>query len=232
MFWPMFNAGSSEKDGDPKDIGGYLPSDSLMRFPAYSAIAYGAEGIFYFCYSGGNLSKTGPWETDKDARAALTRQYPVVKAINRRIGSWGPLLIGRMSTGIFGTGFSGLSNDKSPGTGIAAPGQGKLIEDMNGQLLVGILAQKGKRPLAMVVNCRTSKGFGDLPNREVTIRFSRQVNGVKVLAGSGSTVVVGNEVTLVLEPGGGQLLELEGSRLGRLCSEGAIYASNAPNTQR
>lgn len=223
MFWPMFNSGSSETDGNPKSIGGYLPSDSLMRFPAYAAVAYGAEGIFYFCYSGGNISKVGPWDTDQSAHGALTRQYPIVKVINRRIGSWGPLLIGRTSAGLFGTGFSGIASDVASSAGLAAPGQGKLVEDMNGQLMVGILTKKGEHPMAMVVNSRTSKGFGDLPNREVILRFSRSVARVKVLDGSNSKTVDGNEITLTLEPGGGQLLELDGADLQAMCSERGIY---------
>ena len=226
MFWPMFNAGSPEPDGDPKSIGGYLPSDSLMRFPAYAAIAYGAEGIFYFCYSGGNISKVGPWDTDAAARAALTRQYPVVKAINARIGAWGPLVIGCTSTGLFGTGFTGVSGGPDTDAGLATPGPGKLIVKMNGQLLVGILTQKGRRPLAMVVNCRTSKGFGDLPNRVVSLRLSPRVAHIKVFAGADSRTVDGNELTLTLEPGGGQLLELDGTGLTELCSEAGIYGKD------
>jgi hypothetical protein len=228
VFWPMFNAGSPEPDGDPKSIGGYLPSDSLMRFPAYAAVAYGAEGIFYFCYSGGNISKVGPWETNEAAKAALTRQYPVVKAINRRIGSWGPMLIGRTSTGLFGSGFSPLSGVSGLEAGCATPENGKLVEAMNGELMVGVLTQKGKRPLAMVVNCRTSKGFGDLPSRTVTLRFSPKVSSVRGLDGPAPRLVDGREVTLTLEPGGGMLLELSGTGLDALCSAEAIYRGNVP----
>ncbi|MDR3688072.1 MAG: hypothetical protein P4L46_01745 [Fimbriimonas sp.] len=225
MFWPMFNAGSPMPDGDPKSIGGYLPSDSLMRFPAYTAVAYGADGIFYFCYSGGNISKVGPWETDATAKAALTRQYPVVQEINRRIGSWGPLVLGRTSTGLFGTAFGYLHADGLKSYGFASPAAGRLIEDMNRDLIVGILTKEGAHPMAMVVNSRTSKGFGDLPDRDVVVTFSPSVHGIRVLSGGNGLMVQGNTIELKLPPGGGQMLELEGDRLAHLCSKQGIYGN-------
>jgi hypothetical protein len=165
-------------------------------------LAYGAEGILYFCYSGGNVAKVGPWNTDREARAALTFQYPTVKATNARIAFWGPKLLGRKSTKIFSTATWKASD-------LVEPGKGLIVEYMDSNLLVGLLERPGRKPLAMVVNCHVSKGFRDLPNRRAIVEFGPSVRTVKVLERGADRTVDGHQVTLDLEPGGGQLLELD-----------------------
>jgi len=218
IFWPMFNV---------------CASDSLVRFPAYAALAYGAEGIWYFTYNGGAIQKEGAYHTEEEVRKALTPLYPVAKKINHRIAAWGKQVLGRTPSGLFGTAF-GAKNALWPfkedtaeiqsAEALAPPGQGKLIAAMSDNLLAGILTAPGKAPLAMVVDCRTSKNYGDLPDREVTLRFAPGVIRVDVLEGRTSRRVKGCEVKLVLESGGGQMIELHGKGLDALCSAGAIYA--------
>ncbi|MGC8666504.1 MAG: glycoside hydrolase [Chthonomonadales bacterium] len=225
MFWPMFNVSSPEASPDPHSIAAPLPSDSLVRFPAYAAVAYGATGIFYFCYSGGAIERVGPWNTPKEARAALTNLYPVVQRINRRIAAWGPRVLQTASTGLFGTAFSAktpAAGSASP-EGLQRPGPGRLIDAMSSDLLAGVLVGKGRPPLVMVVDCRTSKRFGDLPEREVILRFHPSVSSVKVLEGRKARLLDGSLVSLHIEAGGGQLLELHGRNLERLCTQAAIY---------
>lgn len=229
IFWPMFNVGSAEASPDAHSVAAPLPSDSLVRFPAYAAVAYGAEGIFYFCYSGGNIERVGPWETAQDARSALTYLYPVVQRINRRIAQWGPLLLDAKSTGLFGTAFSAktpAANASFP-EGLQKPGPGRLVDAMSGDLLAGVLTRKGRDPLLMVVDCRTSKRFGDLPEREVLLRFHPAVSSVRVVGGRKARSLDGGLVSLRLEAGGGQLLELHGKNLERICTEEAIYGPPA-----
>jgi hypothetical protein len=60
----------------------------------------------------------------------------------------------------------------------------------------------------MVVDCRVSKNWGDIPLRDATIRFSPKVKKVVILEGGKSKAVKGNEVKLSLESGGGQMLEV------------------------
>lgn len=233
IFWPMFNTTLGTQNPTGKDMFGYCPSDSLVRFPAYAALAYGAEGIWYFTYNGGALEHAGVHQTAAEAQQALTPLYPVAKAINQRIAAWGPRLLGRTSTGLFGTAFGTQQPDwpfpedaaafQTP-EALTPPTPGKLVEALSDDLLVGILMKRGKKPLAMVVNCRTSKGFGDLPAREVTLQFAPAVTAIHVLEGKEAQPLQGNSLELTLEPGGGQLLELEGKGLDSLCAPAAIYA--------
>jgi len=251
IFWPMFNVTGPRCKLGP-DMGGYLPSDSLVRFPGYAAIAYGAEGIWYFIYNSGALQHLGPHETPQAARRALTPLYQIGKRMNLRIASWGPRVLGRTSTGLFGTSFGAkaptwpfaedLGEFPNP-EALARPAPGKLVEGMDDDLLVGVLTKRGEAPLAMVVDCRVSKEWRDVPSREVTVHFAPQVTSINVLEGDrpvgralcrpplrvardgDRALQQGSTITLRLEAGGGQLLELAGRDLDRLCSTAGIYAA-------
>jgi len=224
IFWPMFNASPPNEHAQV--------SDSLLRFPAYAALAYGAEGIWYFCYNGGSLQTQGTYTTEAEVRKGLTRLYPVAQRINRRIAAWGPKVLGRTATGLFGTAFGAKIEWPFPedlaavpsGEALAPPGKGKLIESMSNDLLVGILTKPGQPPLAMVVDCRASKDFGAGGPRDVAIRFAPAVTRIRTLEGSRSPASSGCEAKMTLEAGGGQLLQLEGQGLKTLCSEASIYA--------
>jgi len=233
LFWPMFNTTRPGADLAGKGAPAYLESDSLVRFPTYAALAYGAEGIWYFTYNGGALERPGVYHTQAEARQALTPLYAVAQQINRRIAGWGPLVLGRTSTGLFGTAFDArqapwpFPEDTAgalPPEALAPPAHGKLIEAMSDDLLAGVLTRPGAAPLVMVVDCRAGKGLGNLPSREVTLRFAPAVTGVRILEGKHGRTVSGAAVTLSLEAGGGQMLELQGPALDALCSESAIYA--------
>ncbi len=86
-YWPMFSL---------------LDSDSLLRFPAYAAVAYGAKGIWYYTYvSGGGsywLQNGGPWldadeVTSNEVTTNLTEVYPVAQVVNNQIASWSPWVL-------------------------------------------------------------------------------------------------------------------------------------------
>ncbi|MBI3920586.1 MAG: hypothetical protein HY318_04125, partial [Armatimonadetes bacterium] len=225
LFWPMFNAAPPNEREQV--------SDTLLRFPAYAALAYGAEGMWYFCYNGGSLQREGKYQTEEEVRKALTSLYPIAKKINHRIAAWGPKVLGRTSTGLFGTAFgakepawpfpedtAGLQSAEA----LVRPEKGKLVETMSDDLLVGLLTKPGRAPMAMVVDCRASKKSGDLQPRQVVLKFSPAVTQIKVLEGKTSKAKPGRQVRLTLEAGDGQMLELVGKDLESLCSAEAIYA--------
>lgn len=227
-FWPMFNAAPP------------MTSDSLLRFPAYAAVAYGAKGIWYFCYNGGSLQQPGQYTTEDEVRKALTPLYPVAQQVNRRLAGWGPMVMERKCAGLFGTALLPGSSDwpfpetiaremPSP-AGQAVPIAGKLIESMSDNLLVGILTKDGTSPLAVVVNSAVSKSFNGLPERSVKVKFVREVRSVSVWDGGAGRIVPSCEVELRMEPGGGQLLQLTGDGLDKLCATEAIYARPAVTT--
>lgn len=232
IFWPMFNV----QPPNAQEV----VSDSLLRFPAYAALAYGAEGIWYFCYNGGSLARQGDWTTEAAARRALTPLYAVAREANRRILPWGRRVLGRRSEGVFGTAFqratdwpfpADLEGQASP-EGLAAPAKGKLIEAMDPDLLAGVLTREGEAPLVMVVDCRVSKKTGDLPPRTALIRFNRAVTGIDVLDGARARHEAGAVVRIRLQAGGGQMLQVYGDGIDALCSEEAIRDAPEPAAPR
>lgn len=200
IFWPMFNVA-------PPPGTDYLPSDSLTRFPAYLALAFGSEGIWYFLYNGGGIQRYGQYSTEEEVRRALTPLYRVVKKVNNRIASWGDKVMERDCPAVFSTAFPGNAEMEKI-EGLKKPGKGEFIEQMNDNLIAGVLTKKGENTLVMVVDCRVSKNWGDIKPRDVTIRFSPKVKEVVILEGSKSQIVKGNQVPLRLEAGGGQMLEI------------------------
>jgi autotransporter-associated beta strand protein len=211
-FWPMPNICSS---------------DSLNRFPAYASVAYGAKGVLYFCYAFGCFQQNGPFWTDAAVQAAQTPFYVVGQKMNGRIAAWSSWVMDRNSPGLFGTIPTNQYYAALP-DGMAAPATNKLLQSASDRLVVGILTKPGATPLAMVVNGLCSVNFGDLPLRTVSLQFNPQVTGINVLEGGTSTHTNGNSITLTLEPGSGQLLQLEGTALDQLSSTAAIYGVGLP----
>ncbi len=230
-FWPMLNTTSFELGREGKDMLGWCPSDSLVRFPAYLALAYGAQGVWYFTYNGGALQHLGPHQTTEEARAALTPLYEVVRKANVRIAAWGPRVLGANYVGLFGTAFPNgpdswpVAQDEIaiPAHGQASPRPGKLVESMSESLIVGILVKPGATPLAMGVDARAPTALDDRGPRTVTVRFSPGVTEVAVLEDGSARAVPGSVVELTLDAGEGQLLELSGTGLDELCNEAASY---------
>lgn len=225
-YWPLIN---------------YGPSDSLLRFPAYAAVAYGAKGIWYYTYDapGGGcwLQNWGPWTNAVEVSNNLTSNYFVAQEVNSNIASWSSWLLGRSSPGLFGA-MRQSSGPYDPcstypvqtNNGLAAPASYKLVQIAPDYVVVGILTKPGALPLAMVVNGLTSYIFGDtnFPARSLTIQFAPQITAIDVIQGGTIVRSNGNVITLTLEPGAGQLLQLEGSQLDLLTDSSAIYATNPP----
>ncbi|MCD6351991.1 MAG: hypothetical protein J7M26_07720 [Armatimonadetes bacterium] len=237
IFWPMFNVAAA-RGANP--LGGYMPRDSLARFPAYAALAYGAEGIWYFTYNGGALIRPGSYTTRREVEAALTPQYWVARRTNRDIAAWGPRVLGATCEGLFSTAFASQQPDWPFPQDLAAqtsaedcvePAAGKLVEAMSDDLLVGVLSKPGQPPLAMIVDCRASKSFGDLPRRRVTVHFARAVETVRVLRGHRPGALTRRDLELSLRAGEGQMVELLGDEVADLAQRSAIYASPAPRGQ-
>lgn len=192
ISWPMFNAC------------GPGVTDSLLRFPLYAALAYGAQGIWYFTYrtalTNGREGQTGH-TTYAAALADVKPNWYVARAANHRVAAYGPCLLGARSTGVFSTGW--------PVPGAHTPEPGRLVGRMSSNLLVGVLSKPGHGPLVMVVDKRVSKRRNAVPPRLTDLTFSPKVKGVRVLDTSRSTRLAGNHIRLSLAGGEGRLLELE-----------------------
>ncbi len=205
VFWPMFYV-----QGLPGTKYTFFPSDSLIRFPAYLAIAFGAKGIWYFHYGGSAFQNSLLKEESMDDRTKscnYTPLYTIAKEVNNRIAFWGDYIVSRESTAIFSTAFPENPEMKKI-KGLKKPGIGSVIDAMDKYLIVGILEKKGENALAMVVDCRISKEWEDIPYREVSIYFSHRFKTIKILDCDQIKEIKGNGVKFNLKAGEGQLLEL------------------------
>jgi hypothetical protein len=120
------------------------------------------------------------------------------------------MLLGRTCVGVFHTGW--LPDHAT------APAKGKLIEEMSGDLLVGILTEPGKPPIAVIVDKRVDKDFGAIPEREVEVRFADAVTESQMPSETRSTA--DSSIKLRLPGGGGQILVLKGGDLPEPVSNG------------
>jgi len=178
-MWPMFNVV-------------FVYSDGIIRFQVYSSLAYASQGIWYFHYDGG---LRGPqWDVPKHV-------YPDAAKANKRTASWGPLLLGCKSGGVFSTGWK---IDE-----VMEPDSGQLVTEMSDNLLAGILLKDHQYPMAMVVDKRLSNFYHDVDPREITVRFHENISKINVL--EGDSIIYsqkGNEISVQIESGEGQLLQL------------------------
>lgn len=188
LMWPMWNASS-------------VSGDSLIRFPIYAALAYGAQGYWTFKYHG-DMIGPGTYLTAEAVNKAKTRKYNVVKKANHRVLAWAPYILGAKATRL----FSNIKARDSTG-----PGGGKLVAAMDDRMLIGVLERKGHPPMAMIVDARVSRKFQGLPRRSLSVTFGKSIASIIVLSEKQKRVhrtVPGNQLTLALDAGEGQLVIL------------------------
>ena len=126
--WPLFHVG----DAQPNDMPGSanVRSDSLLRWMSYSAIAYGATGLNYYCWAGGLWMPS----TNGTVPGTPTPMYAVAMEINADAAEWGDELLGGGYgfSGALHTGFVNALDGSSP------PTSETLVTDMSEDLLVGV----------------------------------------------------------------------------------------------
>jgi len=189
LMWPMWEALGNT-------------SDSLIRFPIYASLAYGAQGYWAFTYDNNTFVKQGTHRTEEEIKKAKTKIYSVVKKANHRVLAWSSLYLGAESTQI-------LSNFGAQDS--VTPGDGQLVVGTSKNVLVGILKKRGAPTMAVIVDARASHEFRGLPRREVRVGFDDSVGAMDVLSdieGRGDRTVNGNSLTVELDAGQGQLVLL------------------------
>jgi hypothetical protein len=179
---------------------------SSYYFNTYASLAYGAQGVWLFLFNDCMLDL----ETGKIVPYVY---YPNAKA-NAAAAFWGQnYLLGRTAEQVFhSAGDVRVSHQYDPQLGY-------LIEHMDDHLLCGILPKyDNQQPLsvvAMVVDKRTDY-LKDVPRRNVTIQFAPIVTQIHVIYTDGTLLKIrGSRVTLNLEGGEGQLLEIFDDEQGR-----------------
>ena len=207
-FWPLFALGDG---GGVPDIS----SDSLIRVQAFSAIAYGARGLYYYCYEHGVWNATCSDPTPGACNYEPLANYMVVKKVNADAAKWGTMLLESRHTGAVRS-PSDPQNDHS-----IAPGPGRVVEQMDDQLLVGVFSDGLEEDTGylVVVDLRTDVAPGAVPPRTVTLSINPACSAAVVPGDEQGWfaeanpelhrgAAAGSRVTVRLHGGGGALLRL------------------------
>lgn len=177
-------------------------SESLVRFQAYSAVAYGAKGIMWYCWG------RALWNfTANGGNGGKTDIYPAVQEVNGRLTQqWANAVIEfNLWQGVFSTGWAVpdgtrlfTHEDDSPSctptlsefeSRSRAPGPGMIVEAMDTDLLIGVMTsskmvsdeQPGMKTggsgevLLVVVDKRVDTGLAAPAARSVKVHFNRKL---------------------------------------------------------
>ena len=183
-------------------------SDSLLRFQAFGALAFGARGIW--------------WRGARECAGLGTAKFGLLKSINSRIKGWGDVFVPSASPYPGPSGYNvtrlwtGDGWPLPPGSGVSKPTATSLVESMDADLLVAELGSQGHyaTPLIYVVNRAVSLERGGAPVRHIRVRL-RGVAASQPLEGDCTAGacqcgagIVGRDIVLDLPGGSGQLVAL------------------------
>ena len=185
-------------------------SDSLLRWAAFSAIAYGARGLFWQ-----NAARCAPLGSPK---------FGLLASINRRLAGWGNTFVadwtksdfaggGYNVTRMWSTGFP-LPHTVAPGSG----GASDLVQSADADVLVVALGDQGRlqaTPLLYIVDQRVDPTPGAAAVRTLQVRLRPDVTATQPIEGDCAASrcqcglgLLGNLLTLKLPGGSGQLVAL------------------------
>lgn len=214
-YWPLFAVGDG---GDIFDV----ISDSLIRIQAYSAVAYGARGLYWYCYGGAiwNESFTVP----PSANYLPLANYQTVKGTNADLLKWGTLLLPTRFVGAVRR-PSDSRNDHS-----VAPGPRQPVQAMDNELLVSVFSDgmSNESGWLMVVNLQAAMAPGTVAARNVTLWLHPACAAEVVSGGEGgwfnrhhhprnATSADSLRITVELDAGAGALLRISPSVVGSGC---------------
>ena len=191
--WPLVGI------GDGGDVSN-LHSESLVRFQAYSAVAYGAKGIMWYCWG------QALWNfTAGGGNGAKTDIYPAVQEVNGRLTQkWASAVLEFNEwQGVFSTGWAVpdgtrlfTHGDDSPSctptlseyeSRSREPGEGMIVEAMDTDLLVGVMTSSkmvsspamttggSGEVLLVVVDKRVDTGLAAPAARSVKVHFNHRL---------------------------------------------------------
>ena len=134
-----------------------ITSDSLVRVQVYGALAYGARGLYYYCWGHGIWNMPHPLQVE--GRGTPTVNYNVVKATNADAAVWGAALLRARHVGALSSSAdidAARANDAaSSGSGSSPPppssrhssrakatpvGPGKAVTTLAPDMLVGVFS--------------------------------------------------------------------------------------------
>ena len=202
-LWPLLN----------------LPGEGIevpkVRFQAFAAVAYGAKGIFWFCWRAG-----GGWDHEAGKKVTDTTlpnrhhntgqksaAYDVLAETNSALRAWAtPLLAHNTFEGAYHTGWSGPSKTTQE------VGPNALVQTMSNDLMAGVLRGKGETTVVVIVD-KVMDERDNSKARSVMVKLNpTMVSEVVLINDKGHRSAPMSPIKMVklkLKPGGAMLLELQ-----------------------
>jgi hypothetical protein len=174
------------------------PSEGEMRWQAYSSLAYGVKGFFYFTY----------WSTKEDVTAIVDSTgepgplYPVVQQLNGEILGLGKRLLSLESNGVYNTG------ETIPEGTRRLPEDAPLNIEGSPPLVVGFFESEQGESYVMLANRDHDESV------RWAVQFTPDVTGLqRVSKQDGSLIPIplgpNRRLSRTLPPGGGTLFLME-----------------------
>ena len=171
-FWPLINVGDG---GDT----GYVRSNSLVRFSAFSSLAFNAKGLNWYCWGRGiyNLTSDEP-----------SPIYDTVKSVNTKILAWAEdVLTHSIFEGTFETGTKSVPRSFSPSND-------SFVKSMSDDLLAGIMTSSSdpRSVLLIVVDKRVDislNGGGEARDVKISLNDGHVLTST-LLPGDGARFVI------------------------------------------
>lgn len=124
------------------------PSESDLRWNHYTNLAYGAKGLWYFCYWGpGNWLHWDEVSIVDSRNGEKTELYEYVKVLNHAVLEMGDILLGLTNDDVVHT-------NPPEGHRLFRPGQYWITDIVAENALIGFFHDKDGTPYAMVVNAK------------------------------------------------------------------------------
>jgi hypothetical protein len=198
-MWPLFALGDGGSVVDTR-------SDSLVRVQIYSALAYGARGLIYYCWHGGVWNST-----NLKVNFEPLSNYMVAKKTNADATVWGTLLLHARHCGA----VRQPAGPEARRHHVVSPSAGGVVQTMDDQLLVGVFSDglTNDTGYLMVVDLRTNMTTGSVPPRSVGLEINPACQA-SIVAGHHEgwaqqpSFVEEQLVTLQLHGGAGALLRV------------------------
>ena len=224
--WPLFALGDGHGIKN-------IRSDSLVRVQVYSALAFGTQGLDYYCW--GN----GIWELDDGplghAKGKPSANYPFVVIANADAQKWGTMLIKSRFVGVI---YSNQTTTTAKGEeaadthaheeerplGVRAPASNLPVIQADDDLIIGVFSdgsdQTSDTGFLMVVDTRVGISVGIVEKRAAKLTLSPNCEATVVPPGVERTLesleasVEGGTITVTLDGGAGALFAVKGSGCG------------------
>jgi hypothetical protein len=223
--WPLFALGDGH---GVKNI----RSDSLVRVQVYSALAFGTQGLDYYCWGNGIWEiADGPLGAAKGKPSA---NYPFVVIANADAQKWGTMLIKSRHVGVIYSNQTAAKEEEKADThaneeeplGLRAPASNLPVIQADDDLIIGVFSdgrpsdQTSDTGFLMVVDTRVGISVGVVEQRAAKLTLSPNCEATVVPPGVERTLesleasVQGGTITVTLDGGAGALFAVRGSGCG------------------